>query len=207
MSAGRVVITGGSRGIGKATAAVLAKSGWNVSLVGRDEGSLMETLSSLPGDGHTYTVCDLKTDSSLSNLATEVRRSGTISALVNCAGATLDKLLLRTTRDEMQSMLVLNAVAPMLLSRLFLPDLMRMKGSIVNVGSVVGEAGNSGQTAYSASKGALSSFTKSLAKEVGRKGVRVNTVAPGFIATSMTEGVMKEWDRKGKCAEYDQCQS
>jgi 3-oxoacyl-[acyl-carrier protein] reductase len=124
-----------------------------------------------------------------------VEKFGRLDALVNNAGQTLDKPLLRITAEDLENHFRTNLFSAFLLSK-FALKYFKDGGVIVNVSSVVGIIGNSWQTAYSASKAGLIAFTKSLAKEMGSRGIRVVAVAPGFIETPMTEGLPEQVKKK-----------
>eukprot|EP00299_Pterocystis_sp_00344_P013038 c6341_g1_i2.p1 GENE.c6341_g1_i2~~c6341_g1_i2.p1 ORF type:complete len:168 (+),score=40.27 c6341_g1_i2:357-860(+) len=118
---------------------------------------------------------------------------GPINVLVNCAGINIDGLLLTTSDTSIHDIMTTNVIGPMLVTRAVVKDMIRARaGSIISIGSVVGEYGNAGQSVYSSSKSALVGFTRSLAKELGPKNIRVNMIAPGFIETDMTQQMAEE---------------
>ncbi len=186
------IITGATRGIGYATAKLLKEDGWSLTLVGRrPPDSLKEEF---PED------LILAADVSMPESAREVVKAtydkfGRIDALINNAGMTLDKPLLRISDEDLERVFRVNLYSAFHFSRAVL-RYMKGGGVIVNVSSVVGIVGNAWQTAYAASKAGLIALTKSLAKEMGSRNVRVVAVAPGFIETRMTESLPEEVKRK-----------
>ncbi|KAK8819139.1 hypothetical protein WA538_001715, partial [Blastocystis sp. DL] len=133
------------------------------------------------------------------SVACVAKEIGSPTSLVNVAGINKDGLLLRYKESDMESLLRTNLVGSMLLSRSVLPYMMKSKrGSIVSIGSVVGERGRAGQSVYAATKSALVGFSRSLAKEMGRYNIRVNMVTPGFIQTEMTEQSIRNVDEFSK---------
>jgi 3-oxoacyl-[acyl-carrier protein] reductase len=185
------IITGATSGIGLATARVLKREGWSLSLVGRKTEAIEEEFKE---------DLIIKADISDPQVAEDivkrtVEKFGRLDALINNAGQTLDKPLLRITAEDLENHFRTNLFSAFLLSRAAL-RYFKDGGVIVNVSSVVGIIGNSWQTAYSASKAGLIAFTKSLAKEMGSRGIRVVAVAPGFIETPMTEGLPEQVKKK-----------
>jgi len=185
------IITGATSGIGLATARVLKREGWRLSLVGRKTEAIEEEFKE---------DLIIKADISDPQVAEDivkrtVEKFGRLDALINNAGQTLDKPLLRITSEDLENHFRTNLFSAFLLSKSAL-RYFKDGGVIVNVSSVVGIIGNSWQTAYSASKAGLIALTKSLAKEMGSKGIRVVAVAPGFIETPMTEGLPEQVKKK-----------
>lgn len=185
------IITGATSGIGLATARVLKREGWSLSLVGRKTEAIEEEFKE---------DLIIKADISDPQVAEDivkrtVEKFGRLDALINNAGQTLDKPLLRITAEDLENHFRTNLFSAFLLSKSAL-RYFKDGGVIVNVSSVVGIIGNSWQTAYSASKAGLIAFTKSLAKEMGSRGIRVVAVAPGFIETPMTEGLPEHVKKK-----------
>ncbi|KAJ7387809.1 reductase [Desmophyllum pertusum] len=185
-------VYGGSRGIGRAVSEVLASRGGIVAVISRDSDRAAECVSSLRRttscDQHLSLSCDVSCYTSVQNSIQHIQtKLGQVDVLVNVAGVNYDNLLLRTKSEEIQSMINTNLLGPMYTSQAVLKQMLRNKnGVIINIGSVVGMKGNTGQCVYAASKSGLIGFTKSLAKEVGSRNIRVNMVAPGFIDTDMT---------------------
>ncbi|OQR72353.1 carbonyl reductase family member 4-like [Tropilaelaps mercedesae] len=191
-SCGVAVVFGGSRGIGAACARVLAQEGWKTVAVAKHSENL-QWISEQAVNGKTLygEVCDVSDDDSIKTTVKAIEDThGPIHILVNSAGIMLNKLLVQSSNVEIQSVVTTNLLGTIYTSRAVLKHMLRRKaGSIVNVGSVIGRHGNAGQCVYAASKAALGGFTKSLAKEVASKNIRVNMVSPGLIATDMTSGV------------------
>lgn len=198
---GRVaLVTGGSRGIGLAVARRLHRDGWAVALTSRSLARSQEAARAIAagaGDARRLLALEYSAptredpvegaEAAAALVARVGAELGAVSALVNAAGASRDSLLLRLRDGELDELLLTNLVGPLQVTRAVARGMMqRRSGSIVNIGSVVGAAGNVGQTAYSASKAALVGVTKSLAKELGSRNIRVNLVEPGFIDTDMT---------------------
>lgn len=188
-------ITGGSRGIGKSIVELLAKSGARVGFsYAQNESAAHELLKSLPGDGHFTVQLKLEDPTSIIRAVEEVtKKMPDLDGLVNNAGLTRDGLLMRMKVEDWDDVINSNLRGSFLVTQGFLRGFVKArKGSIVNITSVIGRIGNGGQANYAASKAGLIGFSKSLAKEVGSRGVRVNCVAPGFIKTDMTKDLSEE---------------
>ncbi len=182
------LVTGAFRGIGLATAQELAKAGARVALVNRDASRAQAAASQVPEErGRSY-ICDVTDVDCVSDMVELVEKElGPVSILVNNAGVTRDKLLLRMSDEDWDLVMNVNLKAAFNLTKIISRGMVRRrKGSIVNLSSVVGVMGNAGQVNYAAAKAGLIGLTKSAAKELGPRGVRVNAVAPGFIETQMT---------------------
>ena len=191
---GRVaLVTGASRGIGKAILHALAKSGAVVVGTATSESgaaAISQDLAAagLKGEGMMLNV----TDASQVEATIEaiMGKHGRLDILVNNAGITRDNLLMRMKDDEWNDILDTNLSSVFRLSRAVLRPMMKARfGRIISIASVVGTAGNAGQTNYSAAKAGMIGFSKSLAQEVGSRGITVNCVAPGFIDTDMTRAL------------------
>ncbi|XP_062412793.1 carbonyl reductase family member 4 [Sardina pilchardus] len=187
------VVFGGSRGIGRAVAGLLAQRGQRVVVISRNQEAAQATAVALPGADHVALSCDVSKEQEVQKTFEAIQKNyGTMRYLVNAAGINRDGLLLRTRPNDIVSVLHTNLLGSMLTCRAALRSMLGQGGAIVNIGSVVGMKGNAGQCAYSASKAGLEGFTRSLAKEVASRNVRVNLVAPGFIRTDMTAGLEQE---------------
>ncbi|KAM6440063.1 carbonyl reductase family member 4 isoform X2 [Python bivittatus] len=185
-------IFGGSRGIGRAVAQLLAQKGYCLAVIARNLDMAQATADGL--GGHLALSCDITKEEAIQNTFKEIENNlGHIRYLVNAAGINRDGLLLRTKSDDMISQLQTNLLGTMLTCKAAVKSMIQQQGgAIVNVGSIVGLKGNAGQSVYSASKAGLVGFSRSFAKEVARKNIRVNMVAPGFIHTNMTAHLKEE---------------
>ncbi|XP_066533538.1 carbonyl reductase family member 4 [Hoplias malabaricus] len=189
------VVFGGSRGIGCAVARLLAQRGHRVVVVSRNLEAAQATADSLPGGEHIGLSCDVSKEVEVQKaFETITKTCGPVGYLVNAAGINRDALLLRSKYEDMVSVLHTNLLGSMLTCRAALKSMLTVGGAIVNIGSVVGVKGNTGQCVYSASKAGLEGFTFSLAKEVASRSIRVNLVAPGLIQTDMTAGLKEHED-------------
>lgn len=187
-----VIVTGGSRGIGRAICVRMARSGYDVAFnYQSNEEVAKETMSLCEKEGvKVFAVkCDI---SDAANCAEFVEKAyeflESVDVLVNNAGITKDGLLPRMKDEDMEQVLAVNVKGSFYMMREVSKRMLRKRsGSIINMSSVVGIGGNAGQVNYAASKAAVIGMTKSLAKELGSRKIRVNAVAPGMIATDMTE--------------------
>src|SRR6202795_2519813 len=186
-------VTGASRGIGKACALALADAGARVALAARHKEKLEEIAAQIRSRwGEAYVVeLDLASDDSIKNaFAVTAKEFGRIDILVNNAGITRDNLALRMRKEDWNAVLETNLTGAFRAIQQVLQGMMRERwGRIINITSVVGEAGNAGQANYVASKAGLIGLTKSLAQEVASRNITVNAVAPGFIDTDMTQAL------------------
>lgn len=190
------LITGATRGIGRQIAITLAKSGFDIIVNYRKENDDLEDTKkeiektgreclAIQGDVSNYEECE-------KFVKEAIEEYGKIDVLVNNAGITKDNLLMRMKKEDFQDVLNVNLVGTFNVTKNVIPYMMKARsGRIINISSVVGIAGNAGQTNYSASKAGIIGFTKSLAKEVASRNILVNAVAPGFIETNMTD-VLKD---------------
>lgn len=195
-----VIVTGGSRGIGLAIARRLAREGYSVIAVARRtsdglEEAIAEAQRAGAGAIH-FEALDLSDIGAIPAFVRDLRAErGAIYGLVNNAGSSAEGLLANMANADIEAMLRLNALSPIVLTKYVARGMMAAgRGRIVNMASIVASTGFNGLAAYAASKAALVGFTKSLAREVGRVGVTVNAIAPGFIDTDLTSG-MSEDDR------------
>ncbi|XP_078533170.1 3-oxoacyl-[acyl-carrier-protein] reductase isoform X2 [Lissotriton helveticus] len=172
-------VFGGSRGIGKAVAQLLALKGYRLAVLGRDLNVAGTTARSL-GAGHLALRCDVAQGKDVHDAFDEIENKlGSINYLVNAAGINRDALLLKTSTEDMVSQLHTNLMGPMLTCKYGIKCMLKQQGgAVVNIGSIIGQKGNAGQCVYSASKAGLVGFSRALAKEMARKNIRVNVVAP-----------------------------
>ncbi|KAJ1965438.1 hypothetical protein GGI12_000775 [Dipsacomyces acuminosporus] len=201
--AGRTaLVTGATGGIGGAVAAELARRGARVIVSGRNSDKLSQLAHRLNRQQlhaktaeHLAVVCDIQNKASIKELARAalVQASG-IDILVNAAGISHDGILVRAKDKDIADMMETNLLGAMSLCREVVPQMMRKKsgGSIINVSSVIGMHGNVGQSGYAATKAGLIGFSKSLARELGPRGIRVNAIAPGFIETALTKDIIDQ---------------
>ena len=192
-----VVVTGGSRGIGRACAVALAQADWMVAVGYRSSDTdAKETLATVESAGGSGTIVKLDTldETSIADGFREVADSlGPVTGLVNNAGFSRDGLLIKYPMETFDLTMDTNVRGAYLCSQAALRGMLRAKwGRIVNMSSAVALHGNAGQTAYAASKSALVGITKSLAREVGAKGITVNAVCPGLVDTVMTSHLTEE---------------
>ena len=183
-------VTGASRGIGKAIALRLAREGRHVVLASRSEGPLSEVKSEIESAGGTASVCvvDISDRDALADaVSTTAKDHGRFDILVNNAGITRDNLLMRMSLDEWDSVIATNLTSAFVAMKAAARPMMKGKfGRIINIASTSGLVGNAGQANYAAAKSGLVGMTRSVARELGGKGVTANVVAPGFINTDMT---------------------
>ena len=180
------VVTGGSRGIGAAVVRVLLRDGAKVYSLSR---TIDDDAARLRDQGdYTWLAIDLADEEALNARIEEILADKRgVQILVNNAGITRDGLVFRMSRQDWDAVLALNLTATFLTCKIVARDMARRRaGSIINISSVVGLTGNPGQANYCASKAGIIGFSKSLAREVASRGVRVNVVAPGYIETGMT---------------------
>ncbi len=184
------LITGASGGIGNAIARALHKQGATVFLTGRKEEALENIAQELDTRTHIK-VADLSDNEAINDLiVTASDVMGGLDILVNNAGLTRDGLAIRMKDEDWAEVLEINLTAGFRLARAALKGMMKNRyGRIINITSVVGQIGNSGQANYVASKSGMTGMTKALAVEVASRGITVNCVAPGFIATAMTDNL------------------
>jgi 3-oxoacyl-[acyl-carrier protein] reductase len=192
-----IIVTGAARGIGAATVKQLADDGWAVAVLHRNGGTAATALAEGIVDAGGRAVAlraDLREPGEIDRVFDEAQEAlGPVLGLVNNAGVRADNLALSISDEDWQLVLDTNLSAAFRLTRRAMRGMLRARyGRIVNVASVVGPRANPGQANYAASKAGLIGMTKTVAAEVARKGVTVNAVAPGFIATEMTKDVPPE---------------
>jgi 3-oxoacyl-[acyl-carrier protein] reductase len=188
------IVTGGSRGIGRAIVAALVGDGWSVAFTYRTNARAAEAVEAEHGGRARAYVFDLHDRARADSLIRDVEAAmGPVSGLVNNAGAAYDGLLAMTPDAVWDELMETNAGGAFRCCRAVLPGMVaRRRGSIVNVSSRSAVAGVAGQAAYSASKAAMIGMVRSLAREVGKRQIRVNCVVPGFVETDMTAGLDPE---------------
>jgi 3-oxoacyl-[acyl-carrier protein] reductase len=187
-----VVVTGASRGLGLAIAAELCGAGYHVIAIARSLSDELDAACGRDGPGAIHFVPrDLADLAGIPDLVSGLRREfGPLFGLVNNAGSGASGVLATMPDPEIERLIRLNTVSPLILTKYVVRSMMAQgEGRIVNIASIVGFTGYSGLSVYSASKASLCGFTRSLAREVGRLGITVNAVAPGFIDTHMTESL------------------
>jgi 3-oxoacyl-[acyl-carrier protein] reductase len=193
-----VVVTGGSRGLGLAIARKLAAAGYGVVAIARKmshqlSGAMQEIGNSGTGS-LDFIAFDLGDTENIPKLARTLRKQfGPVYGLVNNAALGTDGLLANMKNSQIEELLRVNTLAPIMLSKYVVRSMMADGGGrIVNVTSIIGFTGYSGLSVYGATKASMIGFTRSLAREVGRLGINVNAVAPGFLDTEMTQGLADE---------------
>jgi len=199
-----VIVTGASRGIGLTIAQAFAQAGANVALCATNPDSLAaaaKTLASFGGKVFTQPVNVANPEDCERFVDNAVKEFGSLDVLVNNAGITKDNLTIRMNEQDWDSVLNVNLKGTFLMSKAALKVMFKKRnGTIVNISSVVGEMGNAGQANYVASKAGMIGLTKTLAKEFGSRGVRVNAVAPGFVQTAMTDALPEDVREKALSA-------
>ncbi|MDC7241309.1 MAG: 3-oxoacyl-[acyl-carrier-protein] reductase [Spirochaetales bacterium] len=190
MKGKRVLVTGGSRGIGKEIVKIFLEQGADVHFISTSPSPHMEELTALADEKgcqvvwHQGNVAD---EAQMTGIVEPLAKEG-LDAVVNNAGITRDGLVFRMSMEQWEEVMKVNLTSAFLVSKIAAAQMIRKRtGAIINMTSVVGEIGNAGQCNYAASKAGMIGFTKSLAREVATRGVRVNAVAPGFIDTEMTQ--------------------
>lgn len=196
-----VLVTGGSRGIGLAIARCLASMGHDVIAVARRESDELKAAIAEFGassGGIHFRACDLSATDAIPAFVKSVREEfGALYGLVNNAGIGTEGLLATMHNSEIEALIRLNVMAPMILTKYVVRHMIAAgEGRIVNISSVIAETGYNGLSVYGATKAAANGFTRSLAREVGRAGITVNAVAPGFIATELTRSMDDDQRRR-----------
>jgi len=197
MSEKLALITGGSRGIGKACAIELAKAGYDIVInyAGNTDAAnaTVEEIKVLGVEAEAYKFDVSNQREVEENISKIIEKFGRIDVLVNNAGITRDGLFMRMSTDNWSDVINTNLSAAYYVSQPVVKVMMKQRiGAIVNMTSVVGLYGNAGQANYASAKAGLIGFTKSLAKELGSRNIRVNAVAPGFVMTDMTKNLDAE---------------
>ena len=184
------LVTGASGGLGAGIAEAFHQQGATVALSGTRQAAL-DALAEKLGDRVGVFPCNLKDKEAVAQLIPQVEeKMGGLHVLVNNAGLTRDNLALRMKNEEFEDVIGVNLEAPFILMRTALRGMMRQKsGRIINITSIVGVTGNPGQMNYCASKAGLIGMSKSLAQEIASRGITVNCIAPGFMASAMTDAL------------------
>jgi 3-oxoacyl-[acyl-carrier protein] reductase len=193
-------VTGGSRGIGRETALTLARTGLFIVVASPEVENNAKVSEEIRAAGGAAMTLDLDISSQEAvkeGFARVIAEKGRVDILVNNAGITRDGLAMRMKPADWELVLRINLFGAFFAAQQALPGMMKARwGRIVNIASVVGQAGSPGQANYAASKAGLIGLTKALAQEVGSRGITVNAVAPGYIQTDMTAGLPEELKRK-----------
>lgn len=192
-----VIVTGASRGIGRSVAQQFAELGARVACIASSEANGQKAAEAVGHDAKGY-GCDVGSSEAVeATFERIVAEMGTPSVLVNNAGITRDNLMLRLKDEDWEDVIRVNLKGTYLCIKAAMRPMMKARyGRIVNVSSVVGLGGAAGQANYAASKAGLVGLTKSVAKELGSRGITCNAVAPGFVETDMTEGLTEEFRKK-----------
>jgi len=190
MSNGAIIVTGASRGIGADIARELAAAGYDLALVARSAGPLNDLAAELNGASKVKAwTGDISSWEDADRIVKEIHAEfGAVYGLVNNAGVTQDGLFMRMSPENWKKPIDVNLNGTFYFTRAVAPIMMRQRdGRIINISSVIGLTGNAGQANYAASKAGIIALTKSVAKELGGRGVTANAIAPGFISTDMTD--------------------
>ena len=190
-----VIVTGASRGLGLAITRRLVAEGYRVIAVARREGdALREEIATAPPGALAFAPFDLGEIDALPGFVAALKKQhGAPYGLVNNAGLGTEGLLANMHNSQIEELLRINVTAPIILTKYVVRQMMaRGAGRVINISSIIASTGYNGLSAYGASKAAMIGFTKSLAREVGRLGITVNAVAPGFIATEMTAALQDD---------------
>jgi 3-oxoacyl-[acyl-carrier protein] reductase len=188
-----VLVTGGTRGLGFAISKRLAATGYQVIVVGRKCSADCEKWLAVT-DNAEFESYDFSVASGIHDFCQKItKKYGRLYGLVNNAALGLDGVLATMHESDISQVLRVNVEAPILLTKYLLrPMLINRRGRVINISSIIGSSGFKGLAVYGATKSAMNGFTKSLSREVGRAGITVNSVAPGYMATDMTEGLEGE---------------
>lgn len=192
-----ILITGASGGMGEAMARKFSENKAKIALndITIQEEKLKELVKEIEKDQGMakYFLADVSNLKEVQNMVEKIQKEfGRIDILINNAGITQDRTLAKMTKEEWQKVIDIDLTGVFNCTKAVLPLIVQNQGKIINISSIVGERGNFGQTNYAAAKAGIIGFTKSLSKELGRFGVTVNAVAPGFIETPLTENLPEE---------------
>ncbi|MCU0934758.1 MAG: 3-oxoacyl-[acyl-carrier-protein] reductase [Gammaproteobacteria bacterium] len=184
------IVTGGAQGIGRSIAEFLASKGGDVAVFDIGDGSEVVQAVQAMGRRAAYYKVDVTSLQAVTDAVEQVVKDlGAVHHLVNNAGITVDRLLIRMKEEDWDRVLQVNLKSAFNCTKAVVRHMMKTGGSIVNISSVIGVMGNAGQANYAASKAGMIGLTKSIAREYGERGIRVNAVAPGFIRTRMTDAL------------------
>jgi len=189
-----ILISGGARGLGLAIVSDLLASGYSVSTFSRHSTPQMDELSRQYPNQFAFRTADLSQEESFADLVAKFRdRLGPVFALINNAATVQAGILATLPEVEISRMITVNLEATLMLTRACLKDmLLQSRGRIINISSILGTRGYNGLSVYSATKAGLDGFTRSLAREVGRRAITVNSVAPGYMKTEMSAGLSSQ---------------
>ena len=197
-----ILVTGGVRGIGKAISLAFSKYESNIYIWDINADGFDELKSAIENNGSKvfFSKVNIADFTQVENAVNEILESNNIDIVINNAGITKDNLLMGMKEDEWDSVIMVNLKGTFNVSKHIIRSMIKKRSEcIINIASVIGLMGNKGQANYAASKAGIIGFTKSLAKEVGSRNIRVNAIAPGFIETEMTmklsEDVIKEYSK------------
>ena len=194
------VVTGASGGIGAAIAYRMAAEGADLAVCGQNEARRRETLEKARATGRRVEpfLLDVSKGAQVQKTVGEIEKAfGRIDILINNAGITKDGLVMRMSEDDWDQVMSVNLKSVFLFTKAVCRGMMKQRaGAIVNISSVIGLVGNPGQGNYSASKGGINAFTKSVARELSSRNIRCNAIAPGFIETRMTEAIPADLQKK-----------
>ncbi len=190
------IVTGASRGLGRSIAITLAASGYTIACIGRSQEHLAATIAQIQqngGQAHSYAVDVTDAQAIEKTVAAIEEQFGRIDVLVNNAGITRDTLLMRMKTEDWDAVINTNLKGAFLWTQAVVRLMMRARsGKIINIASVIGLIGNSGQANYAASKAGLIGFTKSIARELAIRNITCNAICPGFIETEMTDSLHQD---------------
>ncbi|MCX7786371.1 MAG: 3-oxoacyl-[acyl-carrier-protein] reductase [Spirochaetes bacterium] len=193
-----VLITGGAQGIGREMVLLFLKNGasvWYIDIQQGDSFAEYQEVAKANGVTVAFKEGNVANEEGITTVCKEIlKESGGIDVLVNNAGITRDNLSFRMSSKDWNDVLAINLTSAFYISKVVVQDMFMKKrtGSVINIASIVGVIGNGGQVNYAASKAGLIGFTKSLAREVASRNIRVNAIAPGFIQTKMTDKLTEE---------------
>ena len=184
------IVTGGSQSIGRCIAEFLAEKGGNIAIFDVVDGTdSVDAVRSKGVNADFFNVDVSSLKAVESGVEDVLKKMGKINNLINNAGITVDKLLLRMKEEDWDRVIQVNLKSVFNCTKSVIRHMLKTGGSIVNISSIAGVMGNAGQANYAASKAGIIGFTKTIAKEYGERGIRVNAIAPGFIKTKMTDAI------------------